>query len=143
MRHSVFLGAVVLILGGCVSAGKYKSAVEETQALQSKVTAYESELSALRASCSAKAQESAAKIEGVQKQAKDLGEQVAALEKSQVDLEKERKDLRKVGDLLKADNERLEKAVADRKAEYAKAVAKLKAVVDEMGALEEGGKPAR
>ena len=92
MNRIVFLTAIALLLGGCVSAGKYKSAVEETQALQGKVTAYESELSALRASCSAKAQESAAKIEGLQKQVQDLGGQVAALEKSGAALEKEQKD---------------------------------------------------
>ena len=59
------------------------------------------------------------------------------------DLEKEQKDLKKVNELLKADNERLEKALADRKTEYAKVVAKLKAVVEEIEALDDGGKPAK
>jgi len=58
-------------------------------------------------------------------------------------MEKEHKDLKKVNELLKSDNERLEKALADRKAEYAKALAKLKAVVEEMGALDDGGRAAK
>ena len=143
MKRIALLSVLSLVLGGCVSATKYKSAVEEGQSLQGKVSAYESELAALRASNAAKAKEAAEKIDGLQKQVKDLGEQVAALQKSQADLEKEQKDLKKVNELLKSDNERLEKAMTERKAEYAKALAKLRAVVDEMGALDDGAKAAK
>jgi DNA repair exonuclease SbcCD ATPase subunit len=143
MKRIALLSVIAVALGGCVSATKYKSAVEECQSLQGKVTAYESELAALRASNAAKAKEAAEKIDGLQKQLKETSDQAAALQKSQADLEKEQKDLKKVNELLKSDNERLDKAMAERKAEYAKALAKLKVVVDEMGALDDGGKTAK
>ena len=140
MKRIALLSALAVALGGCVSATRYKSAVEEGQSLQGKVSAYESELAALRASSAAKAKEAQEKIDGLQKQVKDSSDQLAALQKSQADLEKEQKDLKKVNELLKSDNERLDKALADRKAEFAKAVAKLKAVVDEMGGLDDSAK---
>ncbi len=137
MKPIVLLSIFSLALGGCVSAGKYKSAVEESQGLQGKVAAFESELAALRASSAAKAKEAQENIDGLQRQLKESSNQLVVLQKSQADLEKEQKELKKADDLLKSDNERMEKALAERKAEYAKAVAKLRAVVDEIGALDE------
>jgi TolA-binding protein len=140
MKRIVLLSALGLALGGCVSAVKYQSAVAQSQDLQGKVSACESELAALRASSAAKTQEAQDQIDGLRKQLKEAADQLAALQKTQAGIEKDQKDLKKANELLKADNERMEKSLADRKAEYAKAVAKLKAVVDEMGGLDEPAK---
>jgi predicted nucleic acid-binding Zn-ribbon protein len=143
MKYFAVLAALTLVLGGCVSAGKYKSAVEESQGLQAKVSAYESEIAALRASSAAKAKEAQDKIDALGKQLKEASDQLAALQRSQADLQKEQKDLKKMDDLLKSDNERLEKALADHKADFAKAAAKLKALAEEMGSLSEPAKAAK
>jgi len=137
MKRISLLCALALAAGGCVSASKYNSAVEESQSLQGKLSAAESETAVLRASCAAKAKEAQEKADGLQKQIQTASDQLAALQKRQADMEKEQKDVKKLNDLLKADNERLEKTLADRKAEYGKAMSKLKAVLDEMRAFDE------
>ena len=63
MKRLVLLSALTLALGGCVTTGKYKSAVEETKALQAKISAQEAEMDALRSTHAAKTKEADAKAD--------------------------------------------------------------------------------
>lgn len=136
--------ALAVCLGGCVSAGKYKSALEESQNLQNKVSALAGELESLKSSSAAQLRSDEDKASALQAQLKAAEDKfqaaedkakageaaAAALRKAQADLEKEFKDAKKVGELLKSDNERLEKSLQDRRDEYGKASAKVRAALD-------------
>ncbi|MDD5657236.1 MAG: hypothetical protein PHF00_08280, partial [Elusimicrobia bacterium] len=55
-----------------------------------------------------------------------------AAEGSVLALQKEQKDLKKIGELLRADNERLERSIKDCRAGYARAAAKLREALAEL-----------
>lgn len=132
MRQIIILTVAALTLGGCVSSSKYRETLEEKQSLQSKAEALGNETENLRAASAAQAKEAKAKIEDLEKRLGAAEAAARAGEEKLQAVQKEAKDLKKFGDLLRADNERLERSLRDCRDGFAKAAAKIRAALEEL-----------
>jgi peptidoglycan hydrolase CwlO-like protein len=143
MKNTFLLLAGAALLGGCVSSTKYKESLEENKSLQSRAESLSAEVETVRSSSAAKAKEAQAKIESLEKDLAGARANVRAAEDKLAAQQKEQKELKKIDDLLRSDNERLEKSVADCRAGYTRAAAKLRAALEDLRAPEETKAPVK